>query len=201
MENVFLLDVARAGHLIGLALGLGPALCADALVLKSFFRPIHQRDLALLKWLHRVVFVGLGLLWVSGLFLLYIRTGWELSQFSPKLMTKIIVVVLLTANAMAIGIYALPRFGHHLGQLFGQIDPPALLNLSVIAGLSLSSWITALSLGVFTQLKPLQFDTLQSVFAPVFMIGLAGAVLVGLCAVAIARSGRGGGVPSGQNAV
>jgi uncharacterized membrane protein SirB2 len=199
MENVMMLDATRAIHLIGLAVGLGPAICADVLVLRSFFRPIQHRDLNMLKWLHRAAFLGLALLWASGLYLLQIRTGWELAQFSPKLITKIIAVVLLTANAIAIGLYALPRFGHHLGQRFGQIDPPALLNMSIIAGLSMSCWISALSLGVFSQLKPLPFDSLQLVFVPIFLLGLSGAVLAGLFAVAISRGYANKGALAGRS--
>ncbi len=191
MDNTLLLDTVRAGHLIGLAIGFGPAICADVIVAKSFFRPILKRDVALLKWLHRIVFGGVVLLWVTGLILLQIRTGFDLANFSPKLMTKIFVVVLLTGNAVAIGIYALPRFDDHVGVQFGRIDPPTLINLSLIAGLSVSCWLSALALGVFTLLKPLPYVALQAIFTPVFMVGLTGALLVGLVAVLIVRAGSG----------
>ena len=200
MDNVLFLDTVRAGHLIGLALGFGPAICADLLVARSFFKPIGQRDVDLLKKLHMVVFGGLALLWVTGLLLLQIRTGFELAQFSPKLMTKIFMVVLLTGNAVAIGIYALPRFDDHVGVPFGKISPPVLINLTIIAGLSMSSWLSALALGAFSQLKPLPYDALQAVFVPVFMVGLIGAVLAGLVAVLIARKGATDGMPLGRTA-
>ncbi|MCF6233911.1 MAG: hypothetical protein L3J36_12570 [Rhodobacteraceae bacterium] len=191
MDNTLLLDTVRAGHLVGLALGFGPAICADVLVAKSFFRPIRQRDVDLLKWLHMIVFAGVALLWITGLILLQIRTGFDLANFSPKLMTKVFVVVLLTGNAMAIGIYALPRFNDHVGVQFGKIDPPTLINLTLMAGVSMSCWLSALALGVFSQLKPLSSEALQAIFTPVFSIGLAGAILVGLGAVLIARAGAG----------
>jgi len=54
-----------------------------------------------------------------------------------------------------------------------------LLNMSIIAGLSMSCWIGILSLGVFSQLKPLPFDSVQLVFVPIFLLGLSGAVLAG----------------------
>ena len=191
MDNTLLLDSVRAGHLIGLAMGFGPAICADVLVARSFFRPIRQRDVDLLKWLHLIVFGGLAVLWITGLILLQIRTGFDLANFSPKLMTKVFVVILLTGNAMAIGIYALPRFNDHVGVQFGKIDPPTLINLTIIAGVSMACWLSALALGAFSQLKPLSYEALQAVFAPVFLVGLTGAVLVGLGAVLIARAGSG----------
>ncbi len=164
MDNTLLLDTVKAGHLIGLALGFGPALCADVLVAKSFFRPIQQRDVDLLKWLHLIVFGGLAVLWATGLILLQIRTGFEVANFSPKLMTKVFVVILLTGNAVAIGIYALPRFDDHVGVQFGKIDPPTLINLTIIAGVSMSCWLSALALGAFRALKPLSYEALQGVF-------------------------------------
>ena len=200
MENALFLDAVRAGHLIGLAVGFGPAICADLLVAKSFFKPIEQRDVDLLKKLHLVVFGGLALLWVTGLLLLQIRTGFEVSQFTPKLMTKIILVIVLTGNAMAIGIYAMPRFDSHVGVMFGKIDPPTLINLTIIAGLSMSCWLSALALGAFSQLKPLSYESLQAVFVPVFTIGLTGAVLVGLLAVLIARARSGDDMLPGDTA-
>jgi len=51
--------------------------------------------------------------------------------------------------------------------------------MSIIAGLSMSCWIGILSLGVFSQLKPLPFDSVQLVFVPIFLLGLSGAVLAG----------------------
>ena len=100
MDNVLLLDAARLAHLVGLAMGLGLALCADAIALKSCFRPITALDVRLLSMIHRVIMVALGVLWASGLMLLTFRTGWDLAAFTPKLVMKLCVVVLLTLNAI-----------------------------------------------------------------------------------------------------
>ena len=187
MDSVLILDAARAGHMVGLAAGLGLALCADLLALRSVVKPVTDADVWIMWRLHRIILVGLAILWGSGLYLLQARTGWDPAAFSPKLVTKLAIVSVLTINAIVIGFYALPQFARNRGRRFGEFEPRTRLRLSVIAGVSLSCWMSALGLGVFSQLKPMSFGSLQAVFAPVFLTGLAGAVIVGLCATAIAR--------------
>ena len=170
MDSVFLLDAARGVHLVGLAAGFGLALCADILALKFVFHPIGQRDVWLLRLMHRVILAGLVLLWASGLFILYTRTGLDPAHFSPKLIAKLIVVSLLTLNALIIGAYALPCFARQVDQTFGDFDPPILLKLCGIAGVSLSCWVSALALGVFSQLKPMPGGDLLGVLIHLFLL-------------------------------
>lgn len=178
--EVLYLDIARALHMFGLAIGLGLALCADVFALKSLVSPVTTRDVTLLRLMHKVIMGGLLVLWISGLFLLQVRTGLEWANFSPKLITKLIVVALLSVNALIIGSYALPCYGAHLGRRFGEFALSSRLRMAGIAGLSLSCWLSALALGVFSQLKPMPAEALLAIFAPIFIIGLSGAVLMAL---------------------
>lgn len=185
-DPVLLLDLARAGHVAGLAAGLGLALVADLVALRSLVSPVGPTDVWMLRCLHRLILGGLGLLWVSGLCLLWLRTGFEASQFSPKLITKLVVVALLSLNALAIGGFALPRYAMYQGRLFCAFPLGDRLRLSVIAGLSLCCWLSALALGVFSHLKPMSFQSLEAVFVPLFLAGLAGALVIGFGARAFA---------------
>lgn len=187
MPAEFFLDAIRTLHLLGLAVGLGLALCADVLALKSMILPISRRDVWLLGLMHRAILIGLGLLWGSGIALLHIRTGWDPAQFSPKLTIKLAVVAVLSLNALLVGFYVLPTFERHSGRLFGDIGAPARIGLSAIAGLSLSCWVSALGLGAFGLLRAMGFDGLQMIFAPLFTVGLGGAILLGVGAGLIAR--------------
>lgn len=173
----FLLDTARAGHISGLAFGLGLAFCADLIAFSTIFRSVTDRDVWLLNLLHRLIVGGLILLWVTGIALLYIRTGFDPAQFSPKLLMKIAVVSVLTANAMLIGSVALPLFAGHVGHSFGMFPLRERLTLSAMAGLSAASWISALALGVFRNLKVMEFPDLFAIFAPIFVIGFALAMI------------------------
>ncbi|MCB1341329.1 MAG: hypothetical protein KDK24_09735 [Pseudooceanicola sp.] len=186
-DSVLLLDLARAGHLTGIACGLGLALVADLVALRSFLSPVGSRDVWMLRCLHRIILGGLALLWVSGLYILWIRTGFDIAQFSPKLVVKLAVVTLLSLNALMIGSWALPRYARLAGLRFGDFPMQDRLRLSTIAGVSLSCWLSALALGVFSQLKVMDFATLQMIFAPLFLTAIAGALAMGLGARTLAR--------------
>lgn len=177
--EMFLTDAARAGHLIGLATGFGLALAADLLALRSLVHPVSHRDVWLLGWLHRLILGGLALLWVSGLLLLQHRTGFDPALFTPKLICKLAVVSLLTLNALLIGVYVLPRYTANAGRRFGDFDLVPRLNLSLVAGVSMSCWTSALVLGVFSQLKTLSFAQLENILGPMFLLGLGAALAVG----------------------
>ncbi|MFK7752183.1 MAG: hypothetical protein AB8B51_06500 [Sedimentitalea sp.] len=165
MDNMLILDGARAVHLLGLASGLGLALTADALALRFFMRPITRNDLHLLDRLHKLILAGLTLLWISGLTLLYLRTGFDMAQFTPKLMVKLGVVGLLSINALAVGALVLPTLARYQGCRFGDIPALARLRLALIGGLSSACWSGALALGVFSQLKTQTLSTLLVMFA------------------------------------
>lgn len=188
MDGVLLLDAARAAHLIGLALGLGLAFCADLLALRALSTPIAERDVWLLRSLHRVILGGLLLLWISGLYILYLRTGFDPAKFSPKLMAKLVVVTLLSLNALSISLHAIPGFAAQTGRTFGAFPPALRLRLALIAGLSASCWLTALALGAFSQLKPMGFDALFNTLSPLFALGLGGALLLSLLSGVMSRA-------------
>ena len=158
MDMTFLNDFMRATHLLGMALGFGIAVLADLLAARAVLRALDDRDIEMLEQLHRLVWMGLVLLWVSGVSLLWLRTGFDLDRFSPKLMTKVGVVLLLTANALAIGRIGLPTMKAHQSWRFGDLPVPQRLQLSALATISMACWVSALTLGVFSQLKPLQWE-------------------------------------------
>lgn len=185
MSADLILDLARAGHMSGLAFGLGLALCADLIAFSTIFRSIHDRDVWLMTLLHRLILCGLVLLWVSGLALLYIRTGFDPARFSPKLWLKLAVVVTLSANAALIGRVALPVFAAHVGHSFGMLPLRLRLRLSALAGLSATCWLSALALGVFRHLKVMDFTHLAFVFVPIFFVGFIVALLCAKLAQAV----------------
>lgn len=190
MDSILLTDLLRMGHLAGLAVGLGLALCADLLAVRSFFVTISERDVWILRSLHWLIMAGVAILWGTGLGLLYIRTGFAAEAMSPKLMVKLGVVLLLTCNALIIGMFALPSYAAHQGQRFGHFALTERLRLSVIAGLSLSCWASALALGAISQLKPLPLDQLEMLFAPFFAVVISAVVFCGLGAGLLERLRR-----------
>jgi hypothetical protein len=126
MDQTLLNDAARALHLLGLALGFGVAIVADMSAARLFIRPLDAREIATLHRFHRMVALGLVLFWISGLVLLWLRTGFDVANFSPKLLTKLGVVTFLTVNAILIRRLGLPVIEALQGRRFGALGrwPP-----------------------------------------------------------------------------
>lgn len=177
LDLIFLNDAARAVHLFGLALGLGVALLADLSAARYLHRPLTSHELDQLKWFHKIVFVGLLLFWASGIALLYLRTGFNLDQFSAKLNAKLVVVSILSLNAVLIGKVGLPTLIDFEGSRFGSMPATERFRMAVIAGLSGASWASAFALGVFSQMKPMQWEQLAVIIGSIYMIGLVAALM------------------------
>ena len=64
------------------------------------------------------------------------------------------------------------------GLQFGAFPSAVRLRLAVIAGLSLSSWVSALALGAFSQLKPMPTEPLVLIFGVVYGLALVGACVM-----------------------
>ncbi|MEL6521906.1 MAG: hypothetical protein AAFQ66_13140 [Pseudomonadota bacterium] len=176
MDPTLALDAARMIHLIGLAMGFGLAIWADFSALRTFVQPMTEQDMRGMHRLHNSIIVGVLVLWASGLYLLYARTGFDLANFTPKLVMKLCVVGLMTINACVIAYFALPTYALYEGYRFGDIRFMTRLKLAVIAGVSLSCWVSALTLGVFTQLRPMSYEDLLPIFGSIFSVGLGGVV-------------------------
>lgn len=153
MDPTFMADTARAIHLLGLALGLGFAIKADFFASRFMLRPLSDYELASLYTYHRTISFGLGLFWISGIALLYLRTGFQAENFSPKLLAKIAVVSVLTINAVLIGRFALTALRRSRQFRLGDLTFWRRLQLCTIGAMSMASWVAALMLGVFQVLK------------------------------------------------
>ncbi|KNG94846.1 hypothetical protein [Pseudaestuariivita atlantica] len=186
-----LVDALRSVHLIGLALGFGLAMFADATAFRTILRPITAADLERLHNLHTAILIGLGVLWASGLGLLYARTGFDLSAFAPKLFVKLGVVILLTLNALTIGSVAMPMFVRGVGRTFGELPSRARLTLGGVAGLSAACWISGLALGVFSFMRTLDLGAALSITGAIYALCVAG----GLAAACLAPFVRHGLLP------
>ncbi len=182
MDLTMLNDAARATHLLGLALGFGVAILADLCAARSLFRPLDDRDFETLHQYHRTVALGLMLFWASGLVLLWLRTGFQLENFSPKLMAKLGVVSLLTVNAYLIGRIGLPTMIAWQGFRYGALPLAHRLRLAALAGMSGAGWISALALGVFSAMKTFEWEVLSEIIGVIYVVGLSGALVTAFVA-------------------
>lgn len=176
MDLSLINDAARAAHLVGLALGFGVAIMADVVAARSLMRPLTRHEFEDLHRYHRMVGFGLALFWVSGLVLLWLRTGFQVENFSPKLTAKLAVVALLTLNAHLIGRIGLPTMLAWLGCRFGALPLVHRLRLAALAGMSGAGWISALALGVFTAMKTFEWDILSQIIGGIYILAMSGAL-------------------------
>jgi len=176
MDLMLINDAARAVHLLGLALGFGVAIMADLSAARMLIRPLDGREIDLLHAYHRTVAIGLTLFWASGLVLLWLRTGFQPENFSPKLMAKLGIVTLLTVNAVMIGRIGLPALDKWFGCRFGAIPLGERARLSALAGLSSAGWISALVLGVFSTMRTMNYETLSGIIGAIYLLALLGAI-------------------------
>jgi hypothetical protein len=187
MDLTLLNDAARAVHLLGLAIGFGVAIVADMSAARLFIRPLDPREIETLHRFHRMVTLGLVLFWTSGLVLLWLRTGLQFQNFSPKLLTKLGVVVLLTANAVLIGRIGLPVIHGMQGSRFGALPTGTRVRMASLGALSTAGWISALALGVFSQLRSMEWNVLSEIVGMIYLTALCTAFVAALAAPALDR--------------
>jgi|GEM_PF-1455221 len=176
MVSDFLVDMARFTHFIGLALGIGAGSFADFSLMRKLDKQITPCDLGNLDVVHRLVWTGLVLLWVSGIGLLYVRTGFNLEMFTPKLIAKFLVVSILTVNAMLLGALAMPILRANTDKTFLSFTLEDKAQLCLLAALSIASWMSGLILGIFSALRPANFEIIIPIISSIYAVALFGAV-------------------------
>lgn len=154
-------------HLFGMALGLGGAAIADALVLgRMLFRPIHPTDVALVRVLSRAVAVGLVVLCVTGTALVVETAILDRAVLAnEKLQAKLVIVLVLAVNVPAIHGLVLPHLSRQVGRrLFEGVPTSTLAALTLAGAVSSASWLSPALLGVARELngRPVLSGTLTA---------------------------------------
>ena len=177
MEDTFV-DSVRGLHLLFLALGMGSALYLDFRTLIGLNRIVRAQDIAEIERIHRFVSFALAGLWATGLTLIWIRTSFDISQFSPKLWCKLAIVTGMTLNAMVIGSCVLPVMQAQLGQRVIDLKPRALMPLAVVASVSMFFWINALALGSSKVLKTASWEVLINWLSLTYVVVMVGGIFM-----------------------
>lgn len=169
-------------HLTALAIGLGAALLADWIaVTRILFGRLSARAAAQLQDLSMAVSVGLAMLWCSGVMLVWdnaVRVPATLGN--EKLWAKLLIVIVLTLNAIVLHKLALPLVQARVGQaLFERRQHGTRMLCALIAAVSFTSWASALYLGAARELNGAvtMFGVLSYYFGGLFLVWLTGSVL------------------------
>jgi hypothetical protein len=140
-------DLARYAHIATVAIGFGAAFLADYHVLSRLGRPIDDELTTTLHLCHSIIWKVVFGMWVTGIILVGIRTGFIFANFSPKLIAKLVTVAILTANAALISKVAMPLVEATRGRSLMWLPLGPKLVLAGIGAISSSSWMLALAMG------------------------------------------------------
>lgn len=148
-----MIDTATFVHLAAMATGLGAVVFADSMILRRIPARVTRRQVEVIEHAHMLITIALVLLWLSGLAIIGLKTGLDPSRFSPKLITKLATVSLLTVTAIAMSRFALPYMRANIGRRL--IDAPlgVQCQLALCVAMSGAGWGTALLLGSSKILK------------------------------------------------
>lgn len=144
MDTIFV-DLVRYGHLLAVAVGLGAAAMADYAAFTGLRRKVSDEFLTILHAAHKMIWPALIAMWVTGILLIGIRTGFQLQSFSPKLFAKLFVVTALTVNAVMIGRHGMALIAREGG--LKALAREEMRHAAIMGGISSASWLFALALG------------------------------------------------------
>ncbi len=179
MFELIVSDILRFAHLLAVAVGFGVAVETEAFMFRRRRSTISKGMLSGLEHRHKVILYALGAMWVTGLALVALRTGFQISAFTPKLWAKISVVTILTVNAFFVSEIAMPILADHAGKKVTALGQPARQALFAVAGVSATSWILGLGLGSSTLLAAGPGWLFQSLLPAAYVVGIAAAIMVG----------------------
>lgn len=179
MFDLLVADILRFSHLLSVAAGFGVAVETEIFMMRRRKSAISPGLQSGIEHRHRVILYALGAMWVTGMALIALRTGFQLSAFTPKLWAKISVVAILTINALFISEVALPILKQHAGKRITALPNSARRALFAVAGISATSWIFAMALGSSALLKVAPAWLFQSLLPVAYIAGILVANLVG----------------------
>ncbi|WP_420413251.1 hypothetical protein [Roseibium sp.] len=161
-------DLIRLAHLAGVAIGLGTVVSAALSVRQMITKGMTRQLLDFVDKSHRQIACAIAILWISGLALIGVRTNFDPSAFSPKLVTKLAVVTILTIDAVLMRQLVAPLLKEYAGRPLAALALPQKLLIANCAALSGASWLYALMLGASSILKTAQAPLLATIGLAVY---------------------------------
>lgn len=165
-------------HLLGVVVGMGGAIVSDFIFFSSIRdQKISSTEMRFLKLGSRIVWLGLVLIVVSGIFLFETDPARYLN--SSKFIAKMVIVFVVIINGIIFHFIHIPRLCRHVGAHFPSSDEfsrkaPLLLVSGVV---SVISWLSTLFLG---SLRSLPFSALEILGVYFILLLLAAAAVISL---------------------
>lgn len=172
MEIKTLLLIA---HVLAVAFGVGGALMLDLRLLRHMRgRPLRLADVAMVEFLSHFVKGGVIGLWATGILIMSIAPDGPASVFAvTKVQAKLVIVVVLTLNALFIETLALPLIKRNAGRcLFDGVDEKQRSLLIAFGVTSGVSWLLPFVLGLAKELNPVSAGAILATYAVILVVGI-----------------------------
>jgi hypothetical protein len=144
----------RLIHFAGIILGIGAATLLDLIVFRFVLsRRIEDNSIRIIIFSSYVIMTGLALLWVSGIgFFVYYYFFDPTKIANPKLVAKIVIVGVLSLNAILVHSVCLPEIKRQTGlYLLEGLTRLQCILLVAVGTISAISWYVPLVLGIVPQ--------------------------------------------------
>lgn len=146
----------RIIHFCGLVLGVGAATLLDLIIARFILmRGISYEHVYVVDFSSKVITIGLGLLWISGIGFLVHYAAFDPAKLqNPKIWAKVTIVAVLSINGLLVHYFVLPRIRNQVGKRLLDGLSPFDCSLVLLAGtVSAISWYVPLILGAIPQLN------------------------------------------------
>jgi hypothetical protein len=180
----------RVVHLCGLVLGVGSATLLDLIIARFILmRGISYEHIYVVDFSSKIVTIGLGLLWISGIgFLIHYGVFEPAKLENPKIWAKIAIVAVLSVNGLLVHFFVLPRIRNQVGKRLLDGLSPSDCSLVLLAGtVSAISWYVPLILGAIPQINyVVPAEVILSSYA--FLVIAVNTVIQGAIALSLRRN-------------
>jgi hypothetical protein len=178
LDFIELKTVYLIGHIFGAILGAGGAFASDAMFFSTIKDGrINKDELRFMKLGSKLVWSGLALLVVSGIFLVY--TNPEMYFASSKFLAKLTIVGVIVVNGIIFHLIHLPHIQGHIGLKFA--DSPTFKRkasfLMASGAISMVSWILTVILGVLKNI-PYNYTQIIGTYFILIIFVIIGAVVM-----------------------
>ncbi len=165
-------------HIFGVALGAGGAFASDTMFFSTIKDGrIQKHELRFMKLGGRLVWLGLAVLFVSGILLVLTDPTGYLS--SSKFLAKISIVGVIVLNGIIFHFIHIPHIHNHLGLKFA--DSPTFVKraplLMASGAISVTSWISTVILGMLKNI-PYGYEQIMGLYLALLGTAVLVAVLM-----------------------
>lgn len=173
--------MSTMAHLLGVSLGLGAATITDVFFLR-FLKDykITKEESQTLDILSEVIWVALGILFISGI-LLFIPKADVLAE-SGKFITKMVALVVITLNGFALNLIVAPKLIelHFAGEDTEETKELRRLRKLAFAlgGVSITSWYFVFVLGSLRGIT-FPFISLVGIYGGLLVLAILGSQIFG----------------------